>query len=216
MKFAKPLPAYLVERYHDWSETTYEEKKDLLHKLADEGQHPPAMVIACSDSRVHVTSVFGADQGDFFLHRNIANLVPPYEPDGGAHGTSAAIEYAVTALGVQRVIVMGHSKCGGVQGCLDMCAGNAPQLEEQTSFVGRWMDALRPGYERVKDMDSGPEQSLALEKVGVQVSLENLMSFPFVAERVEAGSLSLHGLWYDIRDGIVECYDAESDSFQRI
>lgn len=216
MKFAKPLPAYLVERYHDWSETTYEEKKDLLHKLADEGQHPPAMVIACSDSRVHVTSVFGADQGDFFLHRNIANLVPPYEPDGGAHGTSAAIEYAVTALGVQRVIVMGHSKCGGVQGCLDMCAGNAPQLEEQTSFVGRWMDALRPGYERVKDMDYGPEQSLALEKVGVQVSLENLMSFPFVAERVEAGSLSLHGLWYDIRDGIVECYDAESDSFQRI
>jgi len=216
MEYAKPLPQYLIERYRDWSETTYEDKKGLLRKLADEGQHPPAMVIACSDSRVHVTSIFGADQGDFFLHRNIANLVPPYEPDGGAHGTSAAIEFAVTALKVKRVIVMGHSKCGGVKGCLDMCAGHAPELEQQTSFVGRWMDALRPGYERVKGMEYGDEQFQALEKVGVQVSLENLMSFPFVADRVKSGELTLHGLWYDIRDGIVESYDAESDSFQRI
>jgi len=216
MEYAKPLPQYLIERYRDWSETTYEDKKGLLRKLADEGQHPPAMVIACSDSRVHVTSIFGADQGDFFLHRNIANLVPPYEPDGGAHGTSAAIEFAVTALKVKRVIVMGHSKCGGVKGCLDMCAGHAPELDQQTSFVGRWMDALRPGYERVKGMEYGDEQFQALEKVGVQVSLENLMSFPFVADRVKSGELTLHGLWYDIRDGIVESYDAESDSFQRI
>lgn len=213
MEYAKPLPQYLIERYREWSETTYQDKKGLLRKLADEGQHPPAMVIACSDSRVHVTSIFGADQGDFFLHRNIANLVPPYEPDGGAHGTSAAIEFAVTALMVKRVIVMGHSKCGGVKGCLDMCAGHAPELEQQTSFVGRWMDALRPGYERVKEMEYGEEQFQALEKVGVQVSLENLMSFPFVAERVKSGDLTLHGLWYDIRDGIVECYDAESGDF---
>jgi len=216
MEYAKPLPQYLIERYRDWSETTYQDKKGLLRKLADEGQHPPAMVIACSDSRVHVTSIFGADQGDFFLHRNIANLVPPYEPDGGAHGTSAAIEFAVTALKVKRVIVMGHSKCGGVKGCLDMCAGHAPELDQQTSFVGRWMDALRPGYERVKGLEYGDEQFQALEKVGVQVSLENLMSFPFVADRVKSGELTLHGLWYDIRDGIVESYDAESDSFQRI
>ena len=216
MEYAKPLPQYLIERYRDWSETTYQDKKGLLRKLADEGQHPPAMVVACSDSRVHVTSIFGADQGDFFLHRNIANLVPPYEPDGGAHGTSAAIEFAVTALKVKRVIVMGHSKCGGVKGCLDMCAGHAPELEQQTSFVGRWMDALRPGYERVKGMEYGDEQFQALEKVGVQVSLENLMSFPFVADRVKSGELTLHGLWYDIRDGIVESYDAKSDSFQRI
>lgn len=216
MQFAKPLPPYLVERYQEWRDGTYPERKGLLQKLADEGQTPPAMVIACSDSRVHVTSLFGADQGDFFLHRNIANLVPPYEPDGRAHGTSAAIEYAVTALKVKRLIVMGHSKCGGVQGCLDMCAGHAPQLEDQTSFVGRWMDALRPGYERVKDMDYGPEQSQALEKIGVQVSLENLMAFPFVAKAVEEGSLTLHGLWYDIREGTVEYYDAESDAFKAV
>lgn len=213
MEFAKPLPPYLVERYHDWHQGTYPEKKGLLQKLADEGQAPAAMVIACSDSRVHVTSLFGADQGDFFLHRNIANLVPPYEPDGGAHGTSAAIEYAVTALKVKRVIVMGHSQCGGVQGCLDMCAGHAPQLEEQTSFVGRWMDALRPGYERVKGMNSEAEKSRALEKIGVQVSLENLMAFPFVAKAVKEGLLTLHGLWYDIREGTVEYYDAETDGF---
>ena len=216
MQHAKPLPDYLVDRYHDWNGTTYQEKKGLLQKLADEGQTPAAMVIACADSRVHVTSLFGADQGDFFLHRNIANLVPDYEPDGGAHGTSAAIEYAVTALKVKRLIVMGHSKCGGVQGCIDMCSGRAPQLEENTSFVGRWMDALRPGYEQVKDMDYGPEQSRTLEKVGVLVSLENLMRFPFVADAVNAGQLQLHGLWYDIREGTVEVYNAESDQFEAI
>ena len=98
------------------------------------------MIISCCDSRINVTSIFGADQGEFFIHRNIANLVPPYEPDGEPHGTSATIEYAVTALKVAHVIVMGHSSCGGVRGFYDMTMGTAPDLRAKTSFVGRWMD----------------------------------------------------------------------------
>ena len=129
MEHARPLPAYLVQRYHGWKATSYAENKAWYRRLAEEGQHPRAMIISCCDSRVHVTSIFGADQGEFFIHRNIANLVPPYEPDGEPHGTSAAVEYAVTALRVAHMIVMGHSVCGGVRGLSTTCAmGNAPEL----------------------------------------------------------------------------------------
>lgn len=158
------------------------------------------MVISCCDSRVHVTSIFGADSGEFFIHRNIANLVPPYAPDGLQHGTSAAIEYAVQALKVAHLIVVGHTRCGGVAGCHAMCSGAAPELEEKTSFVGRWMDILRPGYDRVKDLPA-EDQVAALEREAVLVSIENLMTFPFVRAAVESGDLSLHALVNDIAEG---------------
>jgi len=216
MTHAKPLPAYLVQRFHGWRATTFSENKSWYKRLADEGQRPRAMVISCCDSRVHVTAIFGADQGEFFIHRNIANLVPPYEPDGNQHGTSAAVEYAVTALKVAHVVIVGHSNCGGVKGCLDMCSGHAPQLEEKSSFVGRWMDILRPGYERIKDIADPVDQARALEKQAILVSLDNLMTFPFVKEAVDKGDLSLHGLWNDIGEGGLEQYIPEKNAFESI
>jgi carbonic anhydrase len=202
MPYAKPLPPFLAQRYHGWKATTYSQNKAWFRKLASEGQHPRSMIISCCDSRVHVASIFGADAGEFFIHRNIANLVPAYAPDGDHHGTSAAIEYAVTALHVSHVIVLGHSSCGGVQGCLDMCTGKAPAL-----------DILRPGYERIKDKHSDEDMAAALEKESVVVSLENLMTFPFVKEAVESDNLTLHGLWTDIGEGTLECLDAKSREF---
>lgn len=215
MQHAKPLPAYLVQRYAGWKATAYKDNESWYRNLADQGQHPRAMVISCCDSRVHVTSIFGADQGEFFIHRNIANLVPPHKPDGLQHGTSAAVEYAVTALKVSHVIVLGHSSCGGVAGCHAMCTGKAPELEEKSSFVGRWMDILRPGFERVKDLPEA-EQTPALEKEAVLCSLENLMTFPFVAESVNAGKLTLHGLWHDIGEGSLEFYSPTSRTFAKV
>lgn len=215
MKNARHLPSYLVQRYHGWKATTFEENHAWYRRLATEGQRPRAMVISCCDSRVHVTAIFGADQGEFFIHRNIANLVPPFEPDGKRHGTSAAIEYAVTALHVSHLIVIGHSQCGGVKGCHDMCAGKAPQLEEKSSFVGRWVDILKPGYERIKDVPED-KRVRALEHEAVLVSLENLMTFPFVKEAVERDDLSLHGLWTDIGEGDLLQYDAESGQFVEV
>lgn len=200
MQIIRPLPQYLVKRYHGWRATSYAENSVWFRRLADDGQHPRAMVISCCDSRVHVTSIFGADTGEFFIHRNIANLVPPYAPDGLQHGTSAAIEYAVSALKVAHLIVMGHTICGGVAGCHAMCSGKAPELEDRSSFVGRWMDILRPGYERVKDLPE-EEQIGALEREAVVVSIENLLTFPFVQAAVKAGELSVHGLVHDIREG---------------
>jgi carbonic anhydrase len=173
------------------------------------------MVISCCDSRVHVTSLFGAAEGEFFIHRNIANLVPPYNPDGDHHGTSAAIEYAVTTLRVAHLIVLGHSQCGGVAGCHAMCTGQAPELEDKTCFVGAWLNLLRPGFERVKTT-AEPEIIPALERESVVISLENLLTFPFVSTAVEAGDMSLHGLWQDIGEGSLWQYAPESRSFEPI
>ncbi len=209
----KLLPSYLVQRYHGWHATNFTDNRAWYRRLANEGQRPRAMVISCCDSRVHVTSIFGADQGEFFIHRNIANLVPSYSPDGEQHGTSAAVEYAVTALKVAHVIVLGHSNCGGVKGCLDMCQGNAPELEEKTSFVGRWMDILRPGYEEIKDLHSDDTLIHALEKKAVLVSLNNLLTFPFVRAAVDAEELTLHGLWTDIGEGSLEVFDGKVGDF---
>lgn len=212
MQHARPLPTYLIQRFHGWKATTYAENKVWYRRLADEGQRPRAMVISCCDSRVHVTSIFGADQGEFFIHRNIASLVPPYEPDGEAHGTSAAIEFAVLSLHVAHLIVLGHSGCGGVKGCHDMCSGHAPELEERSSFVGRWMDILRPGYQRITDLPEAA-QLQALEKEAVVVSLENLLTFPFIKAAVDADQMSLHGLWTDTGAGGLEQLDAGSGTF---
>ena len=216
MTVASPLPSSLVSRFHGWKATGYAENKSWYRRLASEGQHPRAMIISCCDSRVHVTSLFGADKGEFFIHRNIANLVPPYEPDGQKHGTSAAVEYAVTALKVANIIVMGHSNCGGVRGFYDMATGNAPELAAGSSFVGRWMDLLEPGYNRVKGSCSGDACVDALEKEAVRVSLDNLMTFPFVAEAVESEALTLHGIWNDIGEGGLWWFDPTSESFKPV
>ena len=213
MKHAQPLPATLLQRYHGWRATTFNANKAWYQRLAQEGQRPRCMIISCCDSRVHVTALFGAEQGEFFIYRNIAALVPPFQPDGDHHGTSAAVEYAVTALKVSQVIVLGHSSCGGVKGCHEMCLGHAPELEKTESFVGRWMDLLRPGFEQVRDIADENARLEALEKKAVLVSLENLMTFPFVAERVMDGSLALHGLWTDIGQGGLHIYDAKADLF---
>ena len=215
MRFAKILPSYLVQRFQGWRATTYADNKAWYRRLADGGQHPRAMVISCCDSRVHVTSIFGADEGEFFIHRNIANLVPPYNPDGNYHGTSAAVEYAVTGLKVAHIVVLGHSNCGGVKGCHDMCCGHAPELEQKSSFVGRWMDILRPGFEKVAHL-SLPAILPALEKQAVLTSLENLMTFPFIQEAVAGDRLTLHGLWTDTGEGELHQYDPQRDSFVAI
>ncbi len=216
MKQAQPLPGYLVRRYHGWKATDYHDNKSWYRRLSAEGQHPRAMVISCCDSRVHVTSVFRADQGEFFVHRNIANLVPPHAPDAECHGTAAAVEYAVCALKVAHLIVLGHSGCGGVSGCHDMCMGRAPELEAPSSFVGRWIGILRPGFERVKHISDDAERRRALEKEAVLQSLHNLMTFPFVAGAVAQGDLSLHGLWYDIGEGVLEAYDADTGGYMPV
>ncbi|MBL1437036.1 MAG: carbonic anhydrase [Rhodobacteraceae bacterium] len=207
-----PLPEYLVTRYRDWKTGLFLEKQDQHSRLATEGQSPKVMVISCCDSRVHVTSIFGAETGEFFIHRNVANLVPPYADDNAHHGTSAAIEFAVTALKVERIIVLGHSQCGGVRHCHDSCHGDLPP--HNTGFLDRWMDILRPGYERVKHIEDDAARITALELTSVIVAIENLLEFPFIQEAIASGQLSLHGLWHSIGDGVLMAYNATTGNFE--
>ena len=216
MDQARPLPAYLIQRFHGWRATTYQDNKAWYRRLAEAGQMPRAMIISCCDSRVHVTSIFGADEGEFFIHRNVASLVPPFNPDGQYHGTSAAVEYAVSALHVAHIVVLGHSHCGGVKGCHDMCLGQAPELEAASSFVGRWMDILRPGFERTSAVPAGVDRMRAMEKEAVVISLENLATFPFVRAALLDERLTLHGLWTDTGAGGLEQYDPATGGFVAI
>ena len=208
---ARPLPRHLVSRYRGWRATDFAENAAWYARLATEGQRPRSMVISCCDSRVHVTSIFGADMGEFFIHRNIAGLVPPYNPDGDLHGTSAAVEYAVRALKVSSLLVMGHSQCGGVQGGYAFHTGESDAADSE--FVAPWMELLRDGYANVAAIPDPATRLRALEKEAVTTGLRNLMSFPFVAEAVRAGDLTLHGLWNDIATGALEVYDPAAGGF---
>lgn len=216
MNYASPLPPYLARRYHSWKSTEYAENQAWFRRLGEEGQHPRAMVISCCDSRVNVISLFEAESGELFIHRNIANLVPAYSPDGEQRATSSTIEYAVSVLKVAHLIVLGHSGCGGVAGCIKMCSGDAPELERPESFVGRWLDILRPSCAATEAMADPAERQQSVEKRAVLVSLANLMTFPFVACEVEQGRLSLHGLWTEISTGALEFFDPQFNGFRRI
>lgn len=213
MQHARPLPGYLATRYRGWRATRFAENKSWYLHLVEDGQHPRAMVITCCDSRVTPVELFGADPGEFFIHRNIANLVPPVDASGQHQCTLAAVDYAVNVLHVAHLVVMGHSQCGGVKGCMEMCAGTAPALESADSPVGRWLDVLRPGYERTAGIQDAATRQEAMEQQGVVISLENLMTYPVVAAAVAAERLTLHGLWQDIASGTLRHYDPAAERF---
>ena len=213
LSLLKPLPEYLVQRYYVWKATTFANNKSWYHKLAEDGQHPRAMIISCCDSRVHVTSIFGSDAGEFFIHRNIANLVPPFKKDQDYHGTSAAIEYAVKTLKIPHIIVLGHSTCGGVHSSFEYFSGNNPNLYKDSNFVASWLEILRPSFEKIPSNLSKNEKLKSLEKNTVLTSLENLTTFPFIKEAINNETLSLHGLWHDIGTGDLMFYDNKSSKF---
>jgi carbonic anhydrase len=213
LSFLKPLPNYLVQRYYDWKETTFTKSKNWYNKLAEDGQNPRAMIISCCDSRVHVTSIFGSDAGEFFIHRNIANLVPPFKKDEDYHGTSAAIEYAVKSLNIPHIIVLGHSTCGGVKASYEYFSGNNPNLSENSNFVASWLEILRPSFNHLPKNITAENKVNFLEKAAVLTSVNNLMTFPFIKDAINNGSLSIHGLWHNIGTGELMSYDSKANGF---
>jgi carbonic anhydrase len=217
MKHVRPLPKFLVDRHHVWRKELEPTTRMRLSQLAADGQSPAAMIVACCDSRVMASDVFGAEAGEFFVHRNIANLVPSYQPDGQQHGTSATIEFAVNALKIRHLIVMGHYGCGGVASCLAQHLDPAARHEEKTAFVSQWLEVLEPRVPTVLDKGLSPAQmQRALEHEGVLLSLENLLTFPFVKDAVEAGRLELHGIWNDIQGGVLEYFDPDANDFRTL
>lgn len=192
----------LVEGYRRFRVESWPAERDRYQALATDGQRPEALVIACSDSRVDPQTVFGAVPGQLFVVRNVAGLVPPYSPDAGYHGTSAALEYGVRVLGVGRVVVLGHALCGGVRAMLEGPPDNA------RDFVEPWMRIARPALPARRDRPFG-ELLLACEMAVVRLSLANLATFPWIAQAIAAGTLRLEGFRFDIHTGVLSRLDNE-------
>ena len=188
----------LIEGYRRFRAGTWPEQRQAFEVLAAEGQAPCAMVIACCDSRVDPSLIFSSPPGGLFVVRNVANLVPPYAPDASYHGTSAALEFAVRGLEVPHVVVLGHAMCGGIRALLR----GAP--DTLSDFLLPWMRIAEPATARARACDD-PEAALtACEHEAVILSLRNLMTFPWIAERVAAGRLALHGAYFGIASGVLE------------
>lgn len=196
---------HLLEGYRIYREKRWPKLRDLHQRLAEAGQTPRTLVIACSDSRVDPATIFNAGPGELFVIRNVANLAPPFEQGAGYHGVSAAIEFAVTRLMVETILVLGHAQCGGVAHALSQ-RGDAPG-----SFLDAWVGLLDPAKERIKGCAGDP--AVALEYESIRVTLENLQTFPFVQAAIAGRDLKLVGARYGLADGALELLDPATGVF---
>jgi len=202
----------LMNGYRRFLSTRYAQEAAVYHSLAKGGQAPRTMIIACCDSRVDPAAIFNAGPGELFIVRNVANLVPPFEPQGDYHGTSAALEFAVTGLEVENIVVLGHARCGGVSAFLN----NLNEPVTKPSFIDRWMSLLNAArIEAFRDATGKTDEELqkALEHASVRHSLDNLLTFPFIKERHTNGQLRLRGGYFDIADGTLHELDAAGTRF---
>lgn len=207
------LPKRLLDGYQSFIDGRYTLESSRYRTLADTGQKPRTMVIACCDSRAAPETIFDCGPGELFVVRNVANLVPPYTPDGEHHGTSAALEFAVQSLKVENIVVMGHGRCGGIAAVLD-------QDSEPLSpgdFIGRWMNLVQPAAEVIaaNTLLTASERQRAMERVSIRFSLQNLRTFPCVNILESKGRLTLHGAWFDISTGELWVMNPETGDFVR-
>ncbi|MET3856702.1 MULTISPECIES: carbonic anhydrase [unclassified Rhizobium] len=207
------FPGSLLDGYRNFMSGRYADARDRYKTLAENGQSPTTLVIACCDSRAAPELIFDAGPGELFVIRNVANLVPPYEPDGHFHATSAALEFAVQALKVTDIVVMGHGRCGGIRAALD------PSSEPLSpgDFIGRWMSLVKDAAEQIgsNDVMTQTERQTALERVSIRNSINNLRTFPEVKALEKEGKIALHGAWFDISTGELWVMDAETRDFIR-
>jgi carbonic anhydrase len=187
----------LISGYRRFRAGTWSREQQRFEELGRGRARPRTLVIACSDSRTDPQMVFNARPGELFVIRNVANLVPPYGPDLNYHGTSAALEFGVRELKVEQIVVMGHAMCGGIDALLN--GGPA----EGNDFVGRWMRIADPARLLALDVPAERRQDVC-EHESVRLSIDNLMTFPWIKQAVAKGNLKLHGCFFDIRSGILE------------
>lgn len=203
------FPQHLLDGHANFMAGRYSREKERIRGLAQMGQTPTTMIIACCDSRAAPEMIFDAGPGELFVLRNVGNLVPPYQPDGGQHGTSAGIEYAVKGLGVANIVIMGHGRCGGMQAALN------PSLTPLDSgdFIGKWLSMLGdlPSQLAGSDLLTQSERQTAMERISIRNSIRNLRTFPYVSDLEAEGKLAVHGAWFDISTGELWIMDEAGD-----
>ncbi|WP_448028817.1 carbonic anhydrase [Bradyrhizobium liaoningense] len=205
------FPKHLLEGYKAFATQRLPTEQTRYRELSVKGQSPEVMVIGCCDSRVSPEVIFDVGPGELFVVRNIANLVPVYQPDGTAHGVSAALEYAVTVLKVKHIVVLGHAQCGGIRAFVDKIEPLTPG-----DFIGKWMQMfIKPG----EVVEQRQHETMAqfverIEKAAVFRSLENLMTFPFVRKAVESGQMQTHGAYFGVAEGSLFVLDKAAKEFK--
>jgi carbonic anhydrase len=204
------FPGQLLDGYRAFRRGRLPVEQDRYRALAEAGQKPETMIVGCCDSRVSPEVVFDARPGEMFVVRNVANLVPPYSPDGMIHGVSAALEFAVQALKVRHIVVLGHARCGGIRAYAEQDRPLSPG-----DFIGQWMSLVSPAAATVGGRGTRPldEYLAILEQASVACSLDNLRTFPFVRALVEAGELSLHAAYFDVATGLMSVRDPGHGTF---
>ncbi|MBX9710989.1 MAG: carbonic anhydrase [Xanthobacteraceae bacterium] len=207
------FPQQLIAGYRAFAQQRLPTEQSRYRELAERGQSPEVMVIGCSDSRVSPEVVFDAGPGELFVVRNVANLVPPYAPDGAAHGVSAALEFAVQVLRVKHIVVLGHAQCGGIKALVQDTAPLSPG-----DFIGKWMSILETTRDETEmhDHDTQDDFIARLEKRAVSTSLKNLLTFPCVSILAERGKLQLHGAYFGVAKGSLSILDRSTGEFKKI
>ena len=206
-------PQRLLDGYRQFRRERFPVEAARFRELAH-GQAPKTMVIACADSRVDPSTIFAAAPGELFVVRNVANLVPPIEENGSYHGTSAALEFAVTQLKIDDIVVLGHGMCGGIAAALA-----AVENRSMGRFLKPWVELLSPAREEVRKdstLSSPASRQRALEHLAIRHSLKNLQSFPFISGAIENGTLALHGAWFSIAEGELHWLNQASKLFYPI
>ena len=208
-----PFPQHLLDGYKAFTSQRLPTEQTRYRELSERGQSPAVMVIGCCDSRVSPEVIFDAGPGELFVVRNVANLVPVYEPDGGAHGVSAALEYAVNVLRIRHIVVLGHAQCGGIKAFIDKIDPLSPG-----DFIGRWMAMfIKPGeVVEQRDRETMLDFTVRIEKAAIFRSLENLTTFPFVRTRVERGEINLHGAYFGVAEGSLFVLDPAAKEFHSV
>ena len=207
------FPQRLIAGYRAFHDSRLPTEQSRYRELAETGQQPEIMIIGCSDSRVSPEVIFDARPGELFVIRNVANLVPPYSPDRHMHGVSAALEFAVQALKVKHIVVLGHGSCGGIRAFVTQ---DVPL--SASDFIGRWMSMIAPAAETIGPREDRPlaEYLAALERQSVVTTLANLMTFPFVRRLVEREKLALHAAYFEVASGLMSVRDPATSSFSPV
>ncbi len=203
----------LLDGFAGFREDFWPDNQPLFDRLVNQGQQPKVLLVACSDSRVDPGILTRTTPGDLFIVRNVAAIVPPYSPDRNYHGTSAALEFGVRGLKVEHIVVLGHALCGGIRALLNEGDAEIAAYE----FLGPWTDIVRRAADAVRlgvPPNASFDEQRAVEQAAVIVSLGNVMSFPWVREGVAAGTLSVHGWYFDLRTGELYAFDPEQARFE--
>tara|TARA_B100000989_G_scaffold18507_1_gene12195 strand:- start:3047 stop:3682 length:636 start_codon:yes stop_codon:yes gene_type:complete len=209
-----PLPDFLINKYIDWKENVFQKKQYLYESLEKKGQRPKVFIVSCCDSRVDVNQIFASNPGDFFIHRNIANLIPDLNVNNVNHEITSSIDYAILTLKISRIIILGHSCCGGINFAFNKFSDK--NKNEDDSLLNNWIQSVKSSYDKIDKSQSKIDAVRSLEKESIINSIQNLKNYKKIHKSILQNKLQIHGLFFEISTGKISEYNESSKKFEII